>query len=68
MGMMDRTPMPDDAATRPCCHGCGGEILPGEPRWAGDPEDRSWHYECADRAKLTAVHRAAIWFTAAKPR
>ena len=34
-----------------CCH-CGTPIGEGEPRWAGDPQDRAWHYRCAEEQGL----------------
>ena len=45
-----------DAARFPapptCCH-CGLPLRAGEPHWAGDAENRPWHYSCAERARLT---------------
>lgn len=35
-----------------CCH-CGQPLRAGEPHWAGDAENRPWHYGCAEKAGLT---------------
>ncbi len=41
-----------------CCH-CGHPILPGRPHWAGDPQNRPWHYDCAETMRLTRPLAAA---------
>ena len=33
----------------PICLGCGKPVVPGQGRWAGDPNGE-WHYACAERA------------------
>ncbi len=45
---------PEKAAdqTSHCC-ACGKPIRIGEPRWAGDADNRAWHYGCAERAGFT---------------
>lgn len=49
-------PLAAEAAVKPkqqiCCH-CGKPVRPGEPHWAGDLENRPWHYGCAEKAGLT---------------
>ncbi len=40
-------------ADRPTCSHCGQPMRPGEPHWAGDTENRPWHYGCAEKAGLT---------------
>lgn len=39
-----------------CCH-CGQPVVAGQPRWAGDPQDRAWHYACAEQMDLVVPHR-----------
>lgn len=44
------------AATRedaPACCACGGPIRAGDAHWAGDAQNRAWHYGCAERAGVT---------------
>ena len=38
---------------RPRCRHCGDIILPGQARWAGDPNGHAWHYTCAETAQKT---------------
>ena len=40
-------------ADRPTCSHCGQPMRAGEPHWAGDVENRPWHYGCAEKAGLT---------------
>ena len=40
-------------ADRPTCSHCGKPMRAGEPHWAGDAENRPWHYGCAEKAGLT---------------
>ncbi|HEY0836677.1 MAG TPA: hypothetical protein VGE72_22390 [Azospirillum sp.] len=42
-----------------CCH-CGQPVVAGQPRWAGDPDDRAWHYDCAEKADLVVPHRTWV--------
>ncbi|WP_431859457.1 hypothetical protein [Azospirillum sp.] len=42
-----------------CCH-CGEPVLRGQAHWAGDPQDRTWHYHCAESADLVQPYRAWI--------
>ena len=55
--------MPKSAALRleraQCCH-CGEPVLRGQAHWAGDPQDRTWHYTCAEAAELVQPYRAWI--------
>ncbi|WP_377810310.1 hypothetical protein ABNQ38_31875 [Azospirillum sp. A29] len=37
----------------PHCTNCNKPVLLGQPRWAGDPNDRLWHYACAEAAGFT---------------
>ncbi|WP_448190637.1 hypothetical protein [Azospirillum sp. sgz301742] len=41
------------SSPRPHCRHCGDLILPGQPRWAGDPDGHAWHYACAEKANRT---------------
>ncbi|WP_207461509.1 hypothetical protein [Azospirillum sp. SYSU D00513] len=43
-----------------CCH-CGKPIAPGQPRWAGDPEERPWHYACAEEAGRSTKASERFW-------
>lgn len=61
----DKKAAPLPPAPTVCCH-CGGPIPPGQPHWAGDPEDRPWHYDCAESMRLTQPLRWPLrWSPAA---
>jgi len=53
--------------SRPRCRHCGDLILPGQARWAGDPDGHPWHYACAEKAQKTtrqpplSRHRPDTW-------
>lgn len=53
---------------RPRCQHCGDLILPGQARWAGDPQGLAWHYACAEKANKTTRQpplsqgRPAAWW------
>lgn len=58
------SPQSSDAPPRPLCCACGEPILAGQPRWAGDPELKPWHYACAEANGLaaTVTSRPSVWF------
>lgn len=57
---------PPTASQHPvCCH-CGQPVLPGHPRWAGDPDLRPWHYACAEASGLTERVTRGVAFRAGK--
>ncbi|WP_146208882.1 hypothetical protein [Azospirillum sp. TSO22-1] len=45
-----------------CCH-CGQPVVSGQARWCGDLEDRTWHYECAEKVGKTTpiLPRPKLW-------
>jgi hypothetical protein len=51
-----------------CCH-CGRPVTAGQARWAGDPQERPWHYGCAEEAGVAskAVERYWIVRTTKEP-
>ncbi|WP_207461762.1 hypothetical protein [Azospirillum sp. SYSU D00513] len=51
----------------PICLHCGKPVLPGEPRWAGDPQERPWHYGCAEAASLTWKPAGHLLFGGSRP-
>ncbi|WP_448206429.1 hypothetical protein [Azospirillum sp. sgz302134] len=56
------TPKKPTKAQPICCH-CTRPLRTGEPHWAGDAQNRPWHYGCAEKAGLTVS-----WMRAASGR